>query len=149
MPPHRTKAFRCLNCWTVNEMEWMICVDDQNGVCFNNRRQSRDRVVTADMAASAVGRLVMTPYTAKLFEEYADRITVAEQPLAVAADGDTCVWEFPPPEGITPDKVTVYRWNRLYPADGYFALPSGLTLQSRTHFEGYSHERITKEVWKR
>ena len=38
-------------------MEWMICVDDNNGVCFNERRQSRDRVVTADMAETAVGRL--------------------------------------------------------------------------------------------
>lgn len=130
-------------------MDWMICVDDNNGVCFNNRRQSRDRLVTEDMLATARGRLVMTPYTAKLFADFADRITVAEQPETVAADGDTCVWEFPPPEGISPERVVVYRWNRLYPADGHFAVPAGMTLQHSTDFPGNSHDKITKEVWVR
>ncbi|MBQ1210497.1 MAG: ribonuclease Z [Clostridia bacterium] len=129
-------------------MEWMICVDDNNGVCFNERRQSRDRVVTADMAETAVGRLVMTPYTAKLFAEYEGRFTVMDD-LSAAADGDTCVWEFPPPEGLLPDRVVVYRWNRLYPADGHFAVPAGMTLQHRTDFPGNSHETITKEIWTR
>ena len=30
-------------------MKMIVCLDDRNGVSFNNRRQSRDRVVIQDI----------------------------------------------------------------------------------------------------
>ena len=37
-------------------MHIIVCLDDQNGMAFNHRRQSRDRVVTEDICILADGR---------------------------------------------------------------------------------------------
>ena len=49
------------------------------------------------------------------------------------------------------DFVTVYRWNRLYPADVYFDadLAAEFKQVSARDFAGFSHDRITCELWKR
>ena len=61
-----------------------FCVDDQGGLAFNHRRQSRDRGLVADLLAAAGGRPVFClPYSAGLF----DPGTVTDDPGAVSADG--------------------------------------------------------------
>ena len=48
------------------------------------------------------------------------------------------------------EKVILFHWNRDYPADTYFTLDiSGWTLEESEEIAGYSHEKITKEIYNR
>ena len=48
------------------------------------------------------------------------------------------------------EEVVLYHWNRTYPSDRRFPLPlAGWTLARREEFSGSSHEKITKEVYRR
>lgn len=56
-----------------------FCVDDQGGLAFNHRRQSRDRALVADLLAAAGARPVFClPYSAGLFDPGA--VTVVDAP---------------------------------------------------------------------
>ena len=50
------------------------------------------------------------------------------------------------------EEVIVYKWNRRYPTDTYFDLDLaalGFRLASSEEFAGYSHEKITKETYRK
>ena len=48
------------------------------------------------------------------------------------------------------DEIILYKWNRVYPTDFYFDINlSTWNLTQVTEFKGNSHERITKEVYKK
>lgn len=48
------------------------------------------------------------------------------------------------------DSVILYKWNRVYPADQYFAMDlSGWKLVETVEFPGSSHEKITEERYER
>ena len=134
-------------------MTLVVCLDDQLGMMFNNRRQSRDRILLADLV-QALGdkRLLVTPYTAPLFEELSYPVLAVEDPCDLAGNDDFCFIET---ENLLPstDKVTsivIYRWNVCYPADEFFRTDMrAFSLQKRTFFAGFSHKTITKEVWTR
>lgn len=120
---------------------------------FNRRRQSRDRAVISDVMAS-LGKsdLRIAPYSKLLFEDVEGKISVSEDFLRCAGEGDVCFVEDRPLRELVDsiESVTVYRWNRHYPADVYFDLDlqkSGFHLCERTEFAGYSHETITKEIY--
>jgi len=131
----------------------VVCVDDRGGMMFNHRRQSRDRAVVADVIASlAGGRLWIAPYSEKLFAETGAAYAVSEDFLTLAEEGDVCFVEdrslSPWAERIR--EVTIYRWNRHYPADLSFDLnlaELGFRLCERSEWQGYSHEKITKEIF--
>ena len=51
---------------------------------------------------------------------------------------------------IQVDSVILYKWNRVYPADQYFAMDlSGWKLVETVEFPGSSHEKITEERYER
>ena len=132
-------------------MKVFVCVDDGMGTMFNNRRQSRDRILCADAVRETVGRLYCTPYTARLLGEYTE-LAVSPSPLDEAGAQDSVFVEG---EALLPyldkiDTLVLYRWNRRYPRDRAFDLPlDRFTLASQVDFEGYSHEKITKEIYKK
>ena len=135
-------------------MHIILCIDDNGGMLFNGRRQSQDRVLREDILRSAAGkRLYMNGYSKKLFGE-SGNICVDEQFLEKAGPGDCCFVENLPvaPHIGRAESITVYKWNRVYPADLYFdvllAAPQWRQIE-RTEFAGSSHERITKEVYVR
>ena len=128
-------------------MTIFICLDDRGGIRFNGRRQSRDIRVLEDMAARVTGELWITPFSGKLFH-------MAGIPCHVMGDepmtGEAIFLEEIPSEELLAqaDTLTVYRWNRHYPADVRFdADLSSFTLQRTENFPGSSHETITKEVY--
>ncbi len=133
-------------------MKLILCLDDTSGMMFNHRRQSRDRVLIADLVTH-VGNatLWISPYSAPLFPANAQNITVAENPCAVAKDGD---FVFVEDTALSPywDKVSeliLYRWNRLYPSDVKFHEDmAAFHLAATDSFAGSSHNEITKEIWK-
>ena len=130
-------------------MTVFVCVDDENGMLFNRRRQSRDRVLIEDVLRTAGGApLWVSPYSAPLFAEADPAVHTAEQPPEEA-----CFVEVPPlaPWLARIQTLIVYRWNRLYPADRRLDIDpaQGFSLRETSEFAGSSHEKITKEVWSR
>ena len=137
-----------------------IAVDDENGMLFNNRRQSQDRIMRENMLQDCVGsNLWVAEYSKKLFLDEngnvtPDNVVVDDDFLAKAGENDHCYVE---KADIAPwmekiDTIVLYKWNRLYPADTYFdtsLLDSNWKKFSLNHFKGSSHDKIFKEVWKR
>lgn len=131
----------------------IVCLDDDAGMMFNHRRQSRDRVLIADMIR-LVGEspLWVSPYSARLFDENCPNLRLSATPAQDAAESDYCFIEDTPlpktPAKI--DELVIYRWNRLYPSDVRFSLDtSAFFLAESTEFAGSSHDNITKEIWKK
>lgn len=137
-------------------MIMIACVDEKNGMMFNRRRQSRDSVVCRDILRECGGRkLYMSAYSGRLFEEAGSAdIRICEEVPAAAAEGDACFMEDIRMTGFE-DRiraVILYKWNRRYPADLYFPLDmsdGAWELQQREEFRGSSHDKVTKEVYKR
>lgn len=134
-------------------MIMIVCVDDNFGMMFNKRRQSRDKKLCEHILKLTQNtNLLMNAYSAKLFsEQQKDNIVVREDFLEVAQAQDYCFVENVEwskyQEKIT--KIILYRWNREYPADTYFTFPikkEQWKLQETSEIEGNSHS-ITKEVY--
>lgn len=134
-------------------MTLIVCIDDEGGMTFNNRRQSRDRIVTEDIIRTAGGRLLAAPFSAKLLSEYSD-VKICDEPLAVGKAGDCCFIELGSvrPYSERLNTIIIYRWNRLYPSDTSLdiePLELGFRLEETREFVGSSHEKITREVYRR
>ena len=138
-------------------MTFAVCVDDRGGMLFNNRRQSRDRAVVADLLALAEGegkRLCVSGFSQKLFEGIEGvepLVKVLDRFPEDAGEGDICFAEnisLAPWEDRA-ERLVIYRWNRAYPGDLFFDIRTEAPwrLVSVEEFEGYSHEKITKEIY--
>lgn len=137
-------------------MKIIVCVDDNNGMMFNNRRQSRDRVLIRDVVENLDGgNLLMTPYSENLFADSGvDAFFMSEYVLDEADPEDYCFIENKAlkPYADQIDELIIYRWNRTYPADMHLDIdPEVLSLKlvSTTEFAGSSHKKITKELYKK
>ena len=131
----------------------IVCLDDENGMLFNGRRQSRDRVVTERIALLAAGKkLWMNGYSAGLFVGMKPEIQVQEDFLAVVGEKELCFVEDQSLKSFEEklEKVIVFRWNRKYPADFWLDVELGQWRLAETlEFPGNSHENITQEVYVR
>lgn len=132
-------------------MELVLCLDNNKGMLFNNRRQSRDSKVLEDIKNNLKGNLTIFPFSEKL-------ISGAEIPYEIMSDtvSENTVL-FVEDRGIkefldSTNKITVYFWNRDYPADLTLDIDfaeEGFKSVSVCEFEGSSHEKITKEVFEK
>ena len=133
----------------------ICCIDNNYGMTFNNRRQSRDREVIKDIASHFTGRMIcMEGYSAPLFDGVpAIKTEVQENMFSNTIENEIYFAErnLPDPGVLRPDTVILYHWNRHYPAQTYFNMDllNGMRLISTSEFVGNSHEKITKEIWKR
>ena len=128
-------------------MKLIVCLGERGGISFSGRRQSRDREVTADILRLTEGDLTVAPRSEKLFSPHPVR--VSESPLDTEG---YCFIEDVGGAAHLPriDTIIIYRWNVLYPMDKAFdidPLAEGFTLAESTDLAGYSHERITREVY--
>lgn len=137
-------------------MTVIVCVDDRYGMMFNHRRQSSDRIVTQHILQESADKvLFMGEYSKPLFAG-ADphRIAVMPDFLERAVTGDYCFVENAPLslyEEKT-EQIILYRWNRRYPADFFFDIPlagHGWKQTESADFPGNSHEKITREVYRK
>ena len=131
-------------------MKLIVCLDEKNGMAFNRRRQSRDRVLTDDLVRHVgAAPLFVTPYSLPLFEGHAIDLHPCDRPCAEAPRDAWCFLETQAPDpAVMPDVLLIYRWNRHYPSDLRFTLPlTDYRLAETLEFVGSSHETITKEVW--
>ena len=134
-------------------MTVFICLDDNYGMLFNRRRQSRDREVLKDMLAVSEGSIWMNAYSAALFGTASEKIIVRDDvPGSVPEDG-WCFLENIPlkPYEDKVERIVVYYWNRIYPADTYLDidLNYGWEITDTKEFGGNSHEKITRKIYKR
>ncbi len=130
-------------------MRIIICLDDDLGMMFGGRRQSRDKVVCERAIALAEGhKFYITDFSEKLFRDF-QGVTVDGNMLAVAGEFDVCFLEnILPPEDTS--SLTVFKWNRRYPGDMHFdPIAAGFSLVSSEDFVGSSHEKITVETYKK
>ena len=134
-------------------MKVIACLDDRCGMMFNNRRQSRDRILIEDVIKDlGKEKIYISPYSQLLFEGMDAKIKVSDNPLEAAKGDGVCFIEdkhLSEYKGEI-DILVIYRWNRHYPCDFYFDLDiNKYKLVESRDFEGSSHEKITKEVYKR
>ena len=144
-------------------MKIIVCVDNQNGMMFNHRRQSQDRVLRKRIMELTGGKkLWMNAYSQKQFlqvngnmskeQEQSGQIQADEAFLEKAGPGEYCFVEN---KDVVPyesriEEVILCHWNRDYPADVFFEVDlSKWRLEERKDFSGYSHEKITKEIYNR
>lgn len=127
----------------------IVCLDLNNGMYFNNRRQSRDREVIKDIAfITKNNNLIMTEYSHKLFEDECENIVITDDFKGEYLENDFCFVENEDVQLENIKKIIVYRWDKVYPSD-YCLNLEGYHLTSTLEFKGYSHEKIVKEVYLR
>lgn len=127
-------------------MKLIICIDERGGMLFNGRRVSRDRVVCDDVLTYAPD-LLIRPVSAVLFPA----LTPVDD-FDSAAEDDFCFVEDVPVSALIrrAKSVTVYNWNRHYPSDVGLDVDlteEGFVRQAVTELTGYSHEKITREIY--
>lgn len=130
-------------------MNIIVCLDDNLGMLFNKRRQSRDRRVIEDIA-SFTDEILISPFSQNLFSKSMCKTKMDEKYLETAHANTYCFVEV---DHVSPyidkiEQIIVYRWNRTYPADFKFDISLENWMQiEQTDFAGFSHEKITKEIY--
>lgn len=131
-------------------MDLIVCLDDDDGMKFNHRRQSRDQKVINDIRNNLEGQ--------KLYSDEESRILFPKNRLDIVYVSDLTDIEgyfFAEstsniPEEKNIDNLIIYKWNRRYPSDEKFPIPyHEWKMISSVEFVGKSHEKITKEIYKR
>lgn len=127
----------------------VVALDNSNGMMFNFRRQSKDRVLIDDlMNRLGNDKLFVNDFSFDLFEEkYSSSVTVCDNPLEAAGIGDYCFVEN---MDVTPykdkiEKLLIYKWNRDYPGDVFFPFDIHNT-NVLCEFQGSSHDNIALET---
>lgn len=125
-----------------------LCADDRLGMTFGGRRQSKDSAVRQRLWELSGGKLRMSAYSARQFEQ---TVYSGADYLSGAADGDWCFAENADYLAYADfiEQLILFRWNRHYPADGHFEFPRKWRLVRSEDFPGSSHEKITMEVYER
>lgn len=130
-----------------------VCIDDNGGMLFNKRRVSRDKAQQEDLLALCGERtLWVSPFSAKLLDWAAERVTVDPDYLQKAGPGEVCFVE---EETLAEaedrvEAVILYRWNRTYPSDRKLELDlTAYRLTETVEFPGNSHENITRERYQK
>ena len=132
-------------------MKVIVCLDDKNGMLFGNRRQSRDRIVIEDIC-KMTDVLSIHTFSEKLFSEVTLQLNVKDDFLKEAKKGEFCFVENQPLIGYEDkiEEIVVYGWNRVYPSDKQFDISLvNWKVVSEEEFAGYSHEKITKRIYRR
>lgn len=133
-------------------MNIFVCVDENGGMLFNNRRISQDKaVVKKILEISGGSKLYMNSYSAKLFDGIHE-IIIDESFITKANSDDFCFVEniAVPEDSI--NKLYIFNWNRKYPSDFKFNIDiagNGYEKISTEEFTGSSHERITLDIYGR
>lgn len=141
-------------------MQVIVCIDDDGGMLFHQRRQSRDRILIEDIleATAKAGKVLwISPFSERLFsreviEELRPLITTSDDFLDQAQPDDFCFVENRPLKSYEEaiESIIIYRWNRKYPADTFFDIDlEKWQKESSTDFAGSSHEKITREIYRK
>ena len=133
-------------------MKLIFCIDDQSGMMFFGKRQSRDSVLYDRILEITKGsKLFMSSYSAKLFEGK-DGVIIDDSYAVNAQPEDFCFIENGDFDLDKSDCVILCHWNRRYQADRFFSFDLkalGFKRVSKEELEGSSHKKITVERYER
>ena len=140
-------------------MNIIVCLEDKNGMMFNKRRLSQDKVIREDIYNNMDGKsLVMNSYSFKMFEKDNPTIDIIVREDLPLCDKDNLQFIEDKQLGNFEseiDKIIVYYWNRRYPSDLKFDIDfsdsvcksdGNWEVISEEEFCGNSHEKITKKI---
>ncbi len=135
-------------------MNVIVCTDIKMGTMFNQRRQSRDKLLCQKVLSFVKdARLILKPYSSVLFEDLDANIMVDENHLKTAKNGDFCFVEG---DALLPfedkiESIILFNWNRDYPSDRKLDidLPKVWETVYTEDFAGSSHEKITVQIYVR
>lgn len=137
-------------------MNIIVCLDNNNGMMFNKRRQSQDKVLRENIKELTKDHILyMNEYSYKLYKDIdIGNINVSEDFLNICNDTDFCLVENKKISSYINkiSSLTIYKWNRDYPSDFYFDIDindKSWSLIDSEQFEGNSHNKITKETYRR
>lgn len=130
----------------------ITCVDDRMGMFFDNRRQSQDKILNERIVQlSSKSQLWMNNYSKKMFVDIdASHINFSDNFIKEAHIGEFCFVEDLSVSTIEKhaEMLIIFKWNRKYPFDLKFDIDlSNWKLVETENFKGFSHEKITKEVY--
>lgn len=129
----------------------ILCLDDKNGMMFNNRRQSKDKVVIQDILKLVDGKkLFINSYSESLFQDLESNLIIDDNFLNNATKEDYCFVEDNNLKDFSEkiEKIIVYKWNRIYPSDLKLEIPiQNWNLIDSFELSGNSHDKITREVY--
>ena len=136
-------------------MNIIVCIDDNLGMLFYKRRQSRDVKVLEDIA-TLTDTLWISSFSEKLFENVSEtvrfQLNIDDSFLNQTHDSGYCFVEnekkLPYEKNI--EQLIIYKWNRKYPSD--FKLDLNLEewkLGEFVDFVGNSHNKITREIYEK
>ena len=91
-------------------MNIIICLDDKNGMMFNKRRQSQDKILRADIKELVKNNILyMNNYSYKLYKDIDDgNIQVCEDFLEQCNSNDFCLVENETLNNIINIKTNIY-----------------------------------------
>jgi len=134
----------------------IVTLDNNNGMMFNKRRQSQDIVIRNDIKnLTKKSILYMNEFSYKLYKDIdCGNIKVSNDFLNRCQDNDFCLVESEKLISYIDkiDTIIVYKWNREYPSDFKFDInlkDEKWTLIKKQEFKGNSHDKITKEIYRR
>ena len=136
-------------------MKLIVCTDDRGGMMFFGKRPARDRFAIDDIIRDAAdGRILIAPYSEKLFLEQGGNYLISSDPLGDARDGDTVFIEDRSARAYLEkiDSIVIYSWDLSYPFDKKFDIEpekEGFELICESEFHGHAHKAVKKTVYRR
>ena len=133
-------------------MKLIVCIDLNKGMLFNNRRQSRDRKIVENIRDLIdENKLWITEFSKDMFENTKYNLFEINNTEDIKEEDYVFIENYSPK--ILEDKlneIILFNWNRNYSADLFFdILLENWKLESEIEFEGFSHEKIGRKIYKR
>lgn len=131
-------------------MKVIVCLENNNGITFNNRRLTKDKKIIEDIV-SLVGdkEIICSSYSAELFLNYKVNLNIDDN--SYLPNGTNYYFL----ENIYPkynnfSQLIVYKWNRDYPYDRTFSFDyNKYKIKSIKDLNGFSHKKITRIIYER
>ncbi len=130
-------------------MKIIVCLDNKDGMMFNNRRQSRDSSVYDDIIRYiGDSKLYVNKYSSELFEKYKDKLIVCDELLINTTESNYCFVENVDDFPNNIDELIIYRWDKIYPGDKKLNIEyTSMKLKNTLEFRGSSHDKVIREVY--
>lgn len=129
----------------------IVCLDENQGMMFHGRRQSRDKAVSERIEQICKGKkLWMNSYSYQLYGTLEGAVE-DEEFIHKAGSGEFCLVENQHLSMVQKklEELIIFWWNRSYPRD--FRLDLDLSewrKRAVREFPGNSHEKITEVCYR-
>ena len=132
-------------------MKIIVCVDNQNGMMFNHRRQSQDRVLRKRILELTGGKkLWMNAYSQKQFLQVNGNMPKEQEQSGQLGQSGQIQADEAFLEKAGPGEYCFVEDKDVVPADMYFKMDLGSWKLAETQeYAGSSHEKITEERYVR